>query len=266
MASRHGFSHSGCSSISSDQVSKFDPSPLLASFTCQCHSLIFHSGANTILVRKVQIGDKWINFIQAAANVASASDGSFVDNSRLMSLRCCNNLLTLSGLHFQVATDAQSFLNAFKSSSSSSVEGIRNEWALFVRNVSAILFQSRSSAAEAHVLACANVAIDIIRSAPPTAGMAVWNAVLALGTCALFSPDIKSQLGGGAKVCQFYNTISVIINGLKLTSGGAYPRYRHFCCFGLGQHCGHRGIGAVQVMIASSYWNSLQRHSAATST
>jgi hypothetical protein len=118
-----------------------------------------------------------------------------------MSLRCCNNLLTLSGLQFQVATDAESFLSAFKSSASSSVEGIRNEWALFLRNLAAILFQTRSSGAQAHVLACATFALDIIRSSPPTAGMAVWNAALALGTCALFSPDIKSQLAAGAKVC-----------------------------------------------------------------
>jgi hypothetical protein len=118
-----------------------------------------------------------------------------------MSLRCCNNLLTLSGLHFQVATDAESFLSAFKSSASSSVEGIRNEWALFLRNLAAILFQSRSSGAEVYALACATFALDIIRCAPPTAGMAVWNAALALGTCALFSPDIKSQLAAGAKVC-----------------------------------------------------------------
>ena len=151
----------------------------------------------------MQIGGKWISCIQAIANLASASDGSFVDNSRLMSLRCCNNLLTLSALHFQVATDAESLLNAFKSSASSSAEGIRNEWALFLRNLAAILFQSCSSGAEAHVLACANFALDIIRSAPPTAGMAVWNAALALGTCALFSPDIKSQLAGEAKVCNF---------------------------------------------------------------
>ena len=159
------------------------------------------TGANTILVRKVQIGDKWINFVQATANLASESDGSYIDNSRLMSLRCCNNLLSLPGNHFQVACDAEILLNAFKSSAASSVEGIRNEWALFVRNVSAILFRTRSTGTEPYVVSCAASALDIIRSAPSTAGMAVWNAVLALGTCAQFSPEIRSHIAAaGARV------------------------------------------------------------------
>ncbi len=160
-----------------------------------------NTGANTILVRKVQIGDKWINFVQATANLASESDGTHNDNSRLMSLRCCNNLLTLPGNHFQVACDADILINAFKTSGTSSVDGIRNEWALFVRNVSAILFRTRSIGTEAHVQSCANMAMEIIRSAPPSAGMAAWNAVLALGTCAQFSPEIHSHIAAaGAKV------------------------------------------------------------------
>jgi hypothetical protein len=118
-------------------------------------------------------------------------------------------------LRIQVATDAQPFLNAFKSSASSSVEGIRNEWALFVRNLSAILFQNRSSGVDAHVLVCANFALDIIRSAPATAGMAVWNAALALGTCALFSPDINSQLSGRAKVRRLQVQSSITLTRLQ---------------------------------------------------
>ena len=161
-----------------------------------------NTAANTILVRKAQIGGKWINFVNATANLAAASDASYVDNSRLMCLRCCNNLLCLPALHFEVAAEAESLLNAFKSSASSSVEGIRNEWAQLIRNVSAILWQSRSSGVEAQVLACANFAIDIMRSAPPTAGLMVWNAVLALGTCAHISPAARAHTAAaGAKVC-----------------------------------------------------------------
>jgi hypothetical protein len=207
----YGIPYSRCSAICSNQITKFDHRfILLVSFPCAIvlidsqtspRDFFFNTGANTILVRKAQIGVKWINFVQAAANIASESDGTYIDNSRLMSLRCCNNLLTLPGNHFQVACDAEALLGAFKSSGTSSVEGIRNEWALFVRNISAILFRTRSSGTEAHVLSCADSALDIIRSAPPTAGMAVWNAVLALGTCAHFSPEMRSHIAGkGAKV------------------------------------------------------------------
>ena len=152
-------------------------------------------------MRKTLIGGKWINFVQATANVASAADGSYVDNSRLMCLRCCNNLLCLPALHFEVAQEAESLLNTFKSSAASSVEGIRNEWAAFVRNISAILWQTRSSGVEAQVVACADSAMHIIRSASPASGMMVWNAVLALGTCALVSPAVRAHTAAaGAKV------------------------------------------------------------------
>jgi hypothetical protein len=139
--------------------------------------------------------------VQAVANLASASDGSYIDNSRIMSLRCCNNLMTLPGLYVQVAADVESLIDAFTSSVSSPSEGIRSEWALFVRNVVAIMFHTQFGGTEAQVLACANFALEIIRSAPPTAGFAVWNAVLALGTCTHFSPEIKSRIAAsGAKV------------------------------------------------------------------
>jgi hypothetical protein len=43
--------------------------------------------------------------------------------------------------------------------------------------------------------------MDIMRSATPTAGYMVWNAVMALGTCAHFSPEIMLQIvAAGAKV------------------------------------------------------------------
>jgi hypothetical protein len=160
-----------------------------------------NAGANVQLASKAQIGDKWITLLQAVANLASASDGSYIDNSRLLSLRCCNNLMTLPGLYFQVAADVESLLNAFKSSASSSSEAIQNEWSLFLRNVVAILFHTHYSGTEAHILTCAKFAMDIMRSAPPTAGYMVWNAVMALGTCAHFSPEIRLQIvAAGAKV------------------------------------------------------------------
>ena len=132
-----------------------------------------------------------------------------------MSLRCCNNLLSLPGSHFQAACDAEMLLSAFKSSAASSAEGIRNEWALFVRNLSAVLFRtgSRETDAHARVVSCADAAMDIIRSAPPTAGMAVWNAVLALGTCAHVSPKIRSHIAAaGAQVssCAVLHSLSFV--------------------------------------------------------
>jgi hypothetical protein len=107
-----------------------------------------------------------------------------------------------------VAVDAESLLSAFMSSASSPIEAIRNEWALLIRNVAAILFQTRSNGVEAHVTACADFAIEVIRSAPPTAGMMVWNAVLALGTCAHFSPAITAHIAAaGAKVIYLHSGV-----------------------------------------------------------
>ena len=193
----------------------------------RCCDFSHDSGANIQLVSKAQIGDKWINFVQAVANVASAPDGSFIDNSRLLSLRCCNNLMTLPGLHFQIAADVEPLLNAFKSSASSSMDGIRNEWALFLRNIVAIMFHTHYGGTEAHVLACATFAIDILRSAPPTAGFMVWNAVLALGTCALFSPEIAALIAkAGAKVIYWCKNC-LYQHDLNSVLGGAYPNHRH---------------------------------------
>ena len=191
--------------------------------------------------------------MQAVASLASASDGSYIDTSRMMSLRCCNNLMTLPGLHFQVAADVEPLIDAFKSSASSSSEGIRSEWALFVRNVVAIMFHTKCGGTEAQVLACSNFALDIIRSAPPTAGFAVWNAVLALGTCAHFSPEIKSRIAAsGAKVSScfihvFYHNI------LNSASGGVDPHHRYFFISGLRQHCGYRSIDTFQVILFFHY-------------
>ena len=191
--------------------------------------------------------------MQAVASLASASDGSYIDNSRLLSLRCCNNLMTLPGLYFQVAADVEPLIDAFKSSASSSSEGIRSEWALFVRNAVAIMFHTHYAGTEVQVLACANFALDIMRSAPPTAGFAVWNAVLALGTCAHFSPEIKSRIAAsGAKVSSCF--IHVFYhNTLNSASGGVDPHHRYFFISGLRQHCGYRSIVTFQVILFIHY-------------
>jgi hypothetical protein len=108
--------------------------------------------------------------------------------------RCYNDLTTLPGLYFQVAADVESLIDAFKSSASPPSEGIRSEWALFVRNVVAVMFHTKCGGTEAQVVSCANFALDIIRSPPPTAGFAVWNAVLSICTCTHFSPEIKTRV------------------------------------------------------------------------
>ena len=162
----------------------------------------------SVLSRKTQIGDKYTDIVHAVADVACAHDGSFTDNGRLSSLRCCNDLLALRnelgklpGLHVQVAAGVEPLLNVFKSSAASPLDTIQNEWALFVRNVAAVLFCVQDPGTEVHVVACAGFALQIMRSAPPSASAMACNAVLALGTCALFSPEVGLQItAAGARV------------------------------------------------------------------
>lgn len=173
------------------------------------------AGARVMLVRKQQIGEKWINFVQAVVNVeASSRDGACRDWSRLKGLQCCNNLLFFPELQVQVSCEAESVINAFKSSATSTNALIVTEWSLLLKNISVVLLKHRvSETGEKIVLTCANASLDILRSADPSnnnASLSVWNAIAALATCSYYSPALRLSIARAGAEVSFHAIIFVI--------------------------------------------------------
>ena len=171
------------------------------------------AGASVMLVRKQQIGEKWINFLQAVVNVvASARDGACNDMSRLKGLQCCNNLLFFRELQVQVSCEAESVINAFKSSATSDNALIVTEWSLLLKNISVVLLKHRvSETDEKNVLTCANASLDILRSAADPSGndasLSVWNAIAAVATCSYYSPALRASIASARAEVSFHSII-----------------------------------------------------------
>lgn len=144
---------------------------------------IFSSAANVALSRKHFFGSQFISFLTATALAASAPDGTFTDNSRLTCLRCCNNFLCLRPFQVEVSLKAQEFLAPFVSSSSSAHDGVRNEWALLLRNVAFAVHSCCPSDGQAQAQYIATQVLPILLSSSASCVDVVLNATLALGTC-----------------------------------------------------------------------------------
>jgi hypothetical protein len=154
---------------------------LLSAFQYFAH---LHSvAASVALLRKQYFGPKYIGFLTAAVLAASAADGTFVDNSRVTCLRCCNNFLCLRPCQIEVALGTRDFLAPLISSAASAHEGIRREWSLLLRNIAACLHSCRPSGFETQASYIASLAIPILRASTASSEENSWNAVLCLGTC-----------------------------------------------------------------------------------
>jgi hypothetical protein len=160
--------------------------------------------------------------LTASALAASAPDGSFTDNSRLTCLRCCNNFLCLRPFQVEVSLQAQEFLASLVSSSSSAHEGVRNEWALLLRNVAFAVHSCRPSGCQVQAQYIAAQVLPILLASSASCGEICLNATLALGTCLHTCKSSSNKVGMS---CVFADESRAALLRIKETFPSNEPAY-----------------------------------------
>lgn len=136
----------------------------------------------------------------AVARAASAPDGTFVDNSRMTCLRCCNNFLCLRTFQVEATLRTRELLAPLASSATCAHEGVRGEWALLLRNMAAAVHSCRPDGLEDHAYYIAALLLPMLHPSRGShcSGEVQWNAALALGTCLHILKTSSKGIGGGA--------------------------------------------------------------------
>jgi hypothetical protein len=123
----------------------------------------------------------------AVVHAASASDGTFADNSRLTCLRSVNNFLCLRTFQIEAAFQAQEFLAHLVSSATSAHEGVFSEWVLLLRNMATAVHSCRPDGFEKHARYIAALLLPILHASQGAqrSSSVQLNGTLGLGTCLL---------------------------------------------------------------------------------
>jgi hypothetical protein len=136
----------------------------------------------------------------AVVHAASASDGTFADNSRLTCLRSVNNFLCLRTFQIEAAFQAQEFLAHLVSSATSAHEGVFSEWVLLLRNMATAVHCCRPNGFEQHAHYIAALLLPILHASqgPHLSSSVQWNGTLGLGTCLLILKTSPNRIKGSA--------------------------------------------------------------------
>ncbi len=158
------------------------------------------AAASAALSRKHYFGSEFTSFMAAVARAASAPDGTFVDNSRMTCLRCCNNFLCLRTFQVEVTLRTRELLAPLASSATCAHEGVRGEWALLLRNMAAAVHCCRPDGFEDQAHYIADLLLPMLHPsrASHCSGEVQWNATLALGTCLHILKPSSKGIGGGS--------------------------------------------------------------------